>query len=335
MTKREADFSALTIEVLAKRARQICSNPDCHVPTCGAHSENDKAISVGVAAHVHAAKPGGKRFDPTMTREERKHIDNAIWLCATCAKLIDTDETRFTVELLTTWKRKHEQLYSASLDITTNTLEGHLLPLPIEIPAHLSNDEELKVAIESDSNGLPVYSHISTSSSNPIALIFKVSHLAPEPIEHMLVHTWLPFGHIYRDPETRDSSIWIPQETENLPDELLPFGFFDSYQRFTLGLTPRQHFCLIPSRYLTDLPELVIRCKSFIGMIPIPWQIEAPKRKAISGVLLLWVSETGIFETEMAKLDVDWETIQRRLKSIIDKYKPDRSEMQFTGLPDY
>ncbi len=36
--------------------------------------------------------PGGRRFLASMTPEQRSHIDNAIWLCDSHAKLIDRDE---------------------------------------------------------------------------------------------------------------------------------------------------------------------------------------------------------------------------------------------------
>ncbi len=98
------DFSRGTIDVLFRRARAKCSNPACPTVTCGAHSEEDKAINIGVAAHITAAAPGGPRYDPAFSAEERKSPHNGIWLCQTCAKLIDSDSPKYTVELLRAWK---------------------------------------------------------------------------------------------------------------------------------------------------------------------------------------------------------------------------------------
>lgn len=62
-------------------------------------------MDVGFAAHITAASPGGPRFDSTLTPDQRKHHSNGIWLCGTHAKLIDSDESHFTVEELHAWKR--------------------------------------------------------------------------------------------------------------------------------------------------------------------------------------------------------------------------------------
>lgn len=102
------DFSRKTRETLAKRANQICSNPYCRKPTAGPHLDDDKNVDVGEAAHIRGARAGSKRYDPSMLPEERGSIVNGIWLCRKCAKLIDSDEKKYTVELLYEWKRTHE-----------------------------------------------------------------------------------------------------------------------------------------------------------------------------------------------------------------------------------
>ncbi|MDY6291556.1 MAG: NACHT domain-containing protein [Succiniclasticum sp.] len=102
------DFPQAVKDKLAKRSGYICNNPTCRHMTVGAGKEQNVSM-IGVAAHICAAAPGGKRYDANMTSEERSSIDNGIWLCQNCAHLIDTDEKRFTVELLKDWKDKSEQ----------------------------------------------------------------------------------------------------------------------------------------------------------------------------------------------------------------------------------
>lgn len=66
-------------------------------------------LIVLVAAHVSAASPGGPRYDPRLTPEQRASIDNGIWVCQNCAKLIDNDPERFTTTVLADWKRAAEE----------------------------------------------------------------------------------------------------------------------------------------------------------------------------------------------------------------------------------
>jgi hypothetical protein len=100
------DFSETTKQILAKRAGQVCSNPDCRRPTSGPHSDETKAINLGEAAHIRAARPGA-RYDKIMTDEERAAISNGIWLCKECARKIDIDEARYPIALLEKWKDVH------------------------------------------------------------------------------------------------------------------------------------------------------------------------------------------------------------------------------------
>lgn len=98
------DFTPSVKETLAKRVAQRCSNPGCNVSTTGPHTNSSRSINVGVASHITAAALGGPRYDPALTSEERKSIENAIWLCQTCAKLIDSDCDRYSVQTIKTWK---------------------------------------------------------------------------------------------------------------------------------------------------------------------------------------------------------------------------------------
>jgi len=104
------DFSPKIIESLAKRVGYRCSNPDCRQLTSGPQADVNKAVNVGVAAHITAASPGGPRFDINLTAAERKSISNGIWLCQKCAKLVDNDSARYTVEKLQNWKKTSEEI---------------------------------------------------------------------------------------------------------------------------------------------------------------------------------------------------------------------------------
>jgi len=109
MARDPNEFLQKTKETLAKRAGQQCSNPGCRQSTSGPHAQDSRAVNIGEAAHIRGARPRSARYDPSMTPEQRRDISNGIWLCRTCAKLVDSDSSTYTVELLLAWKRHHEQ----------------------------------------------------------------------------------------------------------------------------------------------------------------------------------------------------------------------------------
>jgi hypothetical protein len=102
------EFPKPVIRLLADRVNSICSHPNCRAPTRAPHSKDAKAINLGNAAHITAASEGGPRYDSTLTKEERAHFTNGIWLCDPCSRLIDTDPDRFPAGLLRDWKRRAE-----------------------------------------------------------------------------------------------------------------------------------------------------------------------------------------------------------------------------------
>jgi hypothetical protein len=107
-------FSKDVKDTLSKRVGLLCSNPECRVLTMGPNTEAMKATNIGVAAHITAASSGGPRFDETISPEARASILNAIWLCQSCAKLVDNDPLKYTVHLMTKWKITAEE-YAESL----------------------------------------------------------------------------------------------------------------------------------------------------------------------------------------------------------------------------
>lgn len=110
-------FSPTTKRVLEKEAGFHCGHPSCRVITIGPSNSSASRLSqVGEAAHIAAARSGGKRYDKTMTHEERSSSENGIWMCGKHAKLIDTDEKRFPTHLLLRWKRQLRHLAQRALE---------------------------------------------------------------------------------------------------------------------------------------------------------------------------------------------------------------------------
>ena len=117
------DFPKKTKEHLAMRAGWHCSFTGCSRVTVGPSEESSEAVTmIGKAAHIcgAASGPGSRRYDPSMTPEQRMHIDNGIWLCADHADFIDRDEVTYTAETLRAMKRDHEARISQALRCRTD-----------------------------------------------------------------------------------------------------------------------------------------------------------------------------------------------------------------------
>ncbi len=102
------NFTQKTIDILAKRVGYLCSNPKCRIHTVGPNENAEKVTIIGEAAHITAASPGGPRFEESLDQVQRIHINNGIWLCGICSKLIDKNPKTYTKEILLDWKQKAE-----------------------------------------------------------------------------------------------------------------------------------------------------------------------------------------------------------------------------------
>lgn len=121
MKSNRDDFPDRVRKAVALRAQYRCSFPGCTQITVGPSEESSIAVArIGVAAHIHAASPGGKRYLGSMTTEQRAGIDNAIWLCEQHSVLIDQDEARYTAEIIRNWKQEHETRIAAELHGTSS-----------------------------------------------------------------------------------------------------------------------------------------------------------------------------------------------------------------------
>jgi hypothetical protein len=108
----EDRFLKPVVELVAKRAANTCSNPDCNALTSGPADDPSRSINVGEAAHIYGAAVGASRYVAEMSSSERADVTNAIWLCRNCHKLVDNDPLQFPAGLLFEWRRGHEQMIS-------------------------------------------------------------------------------------------------------------------------------------------------------------------------------------------------------------------------------
>jgi len=102
--KNRDEFLERTKLQIAKRAGWHCSDLLCRRLTTSSNSTGDGEINLGTAAHICAAAPGGPRYDPNQTREQRRSADNGIWMCKLHGTAVDAKDSKYTVELLLGWK---------------------------------------------------------------------------------------------------------------------------------------------------------------------------------------------------------------------------------------
>lgn len=147
MPSERREFNRDVKERLAVRVCYKCSR--CRCPTAGPSADESGRVMIGVAAHICAASRGGPRFDPAQSEEERRSIRNGIWLCASCAKLIDDDVTRFSVSELHRIKIDAERRAAKELALPpnrpgihdwqssqTSKISSYGIPLRFEIGEH-------------------------------------------------------------------------------------------------------------------------------------------------------------------------------------------------------
>jgi hypothetical protein len=135
--KNRDDFSDKTKKAVAARASWQCAFTDCGKPTVGPSEESSEAVTmIGKAAHICGAAPGpgSRRYNSSMTPQERTSINNAIWLCPDHADLIDRDEVTYSVETLHAMKSEHEALCAKAVRTgTSNDLGAGLLAIGPEV----------------------------------------------------------------------------------------------------------------------------------------------------------------------------------------------------------
>lgn len=115
MRQKRDDFSVKVKHLIEKKSAYRCSNPACRRMTIGPSEDFKKIQYLGVVSHICAAAPGGPRYDPAMSPEERAGEENGLLLCRYCAALIDTDETAYPPQLLRTWRETAYRLAAEDL----------------------------------------------------------------------------------------------------------------------------------------------------------------------------------------------------------------------------
>jgi hypothetical protein len=91
-----------------------CAYPGCDAPLIRYANDHDEPILNSQIAHIRAASSDGPRFDPAMTDEERRQLQNLLLLCYSHHAEVDMPELaeRYPAEVLADWRR--DQMHGRS-----------------------------------------------------------------------------------------------------------------------------------------------------------------------------------------------------------------------------
>ena len=121
-TDEEVKRLAPKQEVL--RELYIKSGNECAYPECHNVLVDENGKFVGEVCHIEAAMPGGERFNPNMTNEDRRSFGNLMLMCHHHHVVTD-DVEKYTVEKLKEMKRNHEAKYSGIIGQMMNSITDY------------------------------------------------------------------------------------------------------------------------------------------------------------------------------------------------------------------
>lgn len=137
------EFSSKTKRVLAQRVGYRCSNPNCQVvSTIGPGDDEKSVVLLGEAAHIIGAIQSGisPRADSTKKISEIVSLENGIWLCRNCHRLVDSKTSTYTVEELRKWKKEAETRQAKLLEEQPSAfVEKYIYP-SISVDKGISSD---------------------------------------------------------------------------------------------------------------------------------------------------------------------------------------------------
>lgn len=109
-------------EVVIKKLFGLSGNL-CAFPTCKQEIIESDGEIVGEICHIEAASPGGERYNPNQTEEERASFENLILFCANHHK-ITNNVKKYTVKKLAEIKRNHEKKFkSKTYDVSDDVIK--------------------------------------------------------------------------------------------------------------------------------------------------------------------------------------------------------------------
>jgi len=130
------------------------SQNQCAMPGCTGQIVVGETV-VGEICHIRARRKRGPRFDSRLSLAERNAYENLLLLCRTCHRLIDSDDTKYSVGLLSDIKTMQEK--EGGMELSSAERHAALLLLenlkPKRATSGTASDGGIVVAIGGDNNG--------------------------------------------------------------------------------------------------------------------------------------------------------------------------------------
>ncbi len=124
-------MSQATSTLVWSRARGLCSL--CRRDVVDKIGGDPKLT--GFRAHITAQKPGGARYDQSLSPEERDAYANLILLCGDCHAKVDAAPVHYTVAMLHSIKAGHEQWCAdlLTVDDERRAVKGEILANAVDL----------------------------------------------------------------------------------------------------------------------------------------------------------------------------------------------------------
>ena len=104
--------SVATVKRLFAVSGNRCAFPGCDLPLV----DEASGKVTGRICHIKADSPGGPRYDPGQSEEERHGFGNLVLMCPLHHDVIDSNVETYTVERLLEIKARHEARYAGGAE---------------------------------------------------------------------------------------------------------------------------------------------------------------------------------------------------------------------------
>ena len=128
--KLEVVFTYPVKLVLMALQAGLCAR--CRRPLIEQATADARPYVIGEAAHNVGSSPLATRGDSPLTVDERNEIDNAVYLCAICHKLVDKDKKSFPDDVVSRMRQEHLDWVRIQLEFDANAGEWKAYKLIVD-----------------------------------------------------------------------------------------------------------------------------------------------------------------------------------------------------------